>query len=537
VSTPVDIDKLRKELSSHPDPKFVEFLINGLSHGFDTLVSETELPTKECKNLQSAITQPETVDSLIESEIQNGFLSGPFIQPPFESYRVSPIGIAEGKYSKKKRLIVDLSAPHDNEEHPSVNDLIDKDQCSLSYVKLDDAIKGIAEIGTGTLMCKIDIRNAFKLLPIPRAQFHLFCIKWRGKYYHYTRLAFGCRSSPILFDQLAQAICYIAEYNFGVRPIYHLLDDFLSLTAPDDCADRTMAALTTIFNRLKVPMATEKTAGPTTVVEYLGIVLDSDNMQARLPENKLKRIITFIDDFLSRSTCTKRELLQLLGHMNFASRVILAGRSFVSYLIKLSTTAKKLYHYVHINKACREDLLMWKQFLTQWNGVSMFYQTQLTLATDIELYTDASIVGHGGYFDGRWFSEQWPVDLPNITDNAISMAFRELYPIVVAAILWGSEWSTKRILFHCDNMATVEIIRKGRSKAPDVMKLMRQLTWCSALHNFSIYANFIPGSVNVISDVLSRLQITRFHEICPAAQLRSCPCPPVSEVTWDFNRQ
>jgi hypothetical protein len=532
----VNVGQLHLELSRHPQPDFVKYLIHGLTYGFDTMVSDTDLPTKESKNLQSAIAQPEAVDRLIESEVKNGFLQGPFTQPPFSSYRVSPIGVAEGKYSRKLRLIVDLSSPH-NQGVPSINDLIDKDRCSLSYVKLDDAIKEIVHLGPGTLMCKVDIRSAFKLIPITPSQYHLFCIKWRGQYYYYTRLAFGCRSSPIIFDQLSQAICYIAQTNYSIDIMFHLLDDFLTLDPPHSCADRTMALLTLIFNRLNIPMVTEKTAGPSTVLEYLGIILDSDNMQARLPENKLSRIVEFIDYFLARSTCTKRELLQLLGHMNFASRVILAGRSFVSYLITLSTTVKHLHYHVHITKACREDLLMWKKFLAQWNGVSMFQQTHLSAAADLEIYTDAaSTVGHGGFNGGRWFSERWPLDLPTITDNVISMAFRELYPIVVAAILWGPEWSTQRILFHCDNMATVAIIRKGCSKAPDVMKLMRQLTWCSALHNFSIYAEFVPGSINVIADALSRQQIAKFHTMCPAAQPTPCPCPSVSEVMWAYNR-
>ena len=48
----------------------------------------------------------------------------------------------------------------------------------------------------------------------------------------------------------------------------------------------------------------------------------------------------------------KKELLQLLGHMNFASRVTLAGRSFVSYLLKLAASVKELHFYVHLNKLC-----------------------------------------------------------------------------------------------------------------------------------------------------------------------------------------
>jgi hypothetical protein len=535
ASTPINIDRLRLELACHPDRNFVNYLLDGLINGFDTMVSATDLPTKECKNLQSAFRQPDDVDILIESDVDNGFLNGPFDTHPFPSYRVSPIGVVEGKYSGKKRLIVDLSAPHDHPEHPSINDLIDKDQCSLTYTKLDDAIRGIVRYGVSTQLCKIDISSAFKILPISPSQYHLFCIKWRGRYYYHTRLAFGCRSSCVIFDNLSRAICWIAKHNYNIETIFHVLDDFLTLNRADYCAERTMAVLNMIFHRLRIPIAEHKTMGPSPVMEYLGIELDTIKMQARLPQNKVDRIVEFLDTFLARKTCTKRELLQLLGHLYFASRVILAGRSFVSYLLSLSTTVKELHHHVHLNNSCREDLRMWHKVLAHWNGVSLFHQTQLTVAADWELYTDAaSTVGHGGYFQGKWFCETWPADLPSLTDNNLSMAFRELYPIVVAAILWGSEWSTKRILFHCDNMATVEIIRKGRSRAPDVMHLVRRLTWCSALYNFTIYAEFLPGAVNVVADALSRQQLQRFRQLCPDAQLTPCLCPPVTKVLWDF---
>ena len=54
--------------------------------------------------------------------------------------------------------------------------------------------------------------------------------------------------------------------------------------------------------------------------------------------------------------------------------------------------------------------------------------------------------------------------------------FLELYPIVVASILQGKQWSDKRIVFNCDYQATVHIITKGRCKEPVIMKLMRRLT-------------------------------------------------------------
>jgi hypothetical protein len=42
------------------------------------MVSTLELPIIECKNLLSAVRDPEIVDSLIEQEVQKGYIKGPF---------------------------------------------------------------------------------------------------------------------------------------------------------------------------------------------------------------------------------------------------------------------------------------------------------------------------------------------------------------------------------------------------------------------------------------------------------------------------
>ena len=200
-----------------------------MSEGFDTLTPSVKLPNKECLNALSARKNASDVQQLIETECRKGFLYGPFDSPPFEHYRVSPLGIAIGKYSGKKRLVVDLSSPHEDPHNVSINDLIDKELCSLIYVRLDDAIKAIRLHGKGALMCKVDISDAFKQLPIRPSQWPFFCVRWKTKYYVFVRLVFGCRSSPRIFDILSQAVCWIALNNYGIQKIFHLLDDFLTV--------------------------------------------------------------------------------------------------------------------------------------------------------------------------------------------------------------------------------------------------------------------------------------------------------------------
>ena len=123
-------------------------MCNGLENGFDTKVSVSGLPVHECKNNLSACTSPAVIGKLIKRKCEKGFMYRPFEKLPFENYRVSPLGLATGKYSGKERLILDLSAPHD-EKTVSVNELIDKKSCSMAYVKIDDAIEIIMDCGKG----------------------------------------------------------------------------------------------------------------------------------------------------------------------------------------------------------------------------------------------------------------------------------------------------------------------------------------------------------------------------------------------------
>jgi hypothetical protein len=86
----------------------------------------------------------------------------------------------------------------------------------------------------------------------------------KSSYYFYVRLSFGCRSSPIISDNISRAVCYIAEYNYNIKHILHLLDDLLTVDPPSAIAERTMAIMTLIFNKLYIPIAAHKTVGPVT---------------------------------------------------------------------------------------------------------------------------------------------------------------------------------------------------------------------------------------------------------------------------------
>ena len=117
-------------------------------------------------------------------------------------------------------------------------------------------------------------------------------------------------------------------------------------------------------------------------------------------------------------------------------------------------------------------------------------------------------------------------------EGDMSMAYKELVPIVLAAECWAQHWSRKRILFFCDNQATVAILNKGRSRSTNIMQSHEQLSLLAATHNFAFSSTYIASVDNGIADSLSRFQMERFRELAPNADLRPQPVPHKLVFPW-----
>ncbi|XP_063059122.1 uncharacterized protein LOC134452589 [Engraulis encrasicolus] len=529
-STPISVPSLSRLLATHPDPVFTDYLLTGLSQGFRVGVSSPLSTPYVARNLRSALSEPDVVTDLLSKELNKGYIVGPFSAPPFNPFRVNSLGVATRKYSGKKRLIFDMSSPH-SDSWASVNETIPLEPFSLHYATVDHAIRLIKIAGRGAHLAKADITDAFKTMPIHPADWPLFCVKWQSSFYFAVRLTFGCRSSPHIFNNLSEALCWILLNVCKLPFVLHLLDDFLLIDFPSIPNSTALDTLRSVFRDVGVPLSPEKTLGPCTSLEFLGIVLDSVAMRASLPEEKLSRIRDICASLSANEIMTKRDLLSLLGHLNFAMRIIPHGRSFIARILDLAHSVPNLADPITLDQGCRSDLSFWLKLINDWNGISFFYNDFAESSPSLELYTDAApSVGFGGFHKGEWFADKWPEEFLVFTSGYESSALFEMYPIVVACVLWGSGWRRKRITFFCDNAAVVAIINKGRSKCPKLMALVRRLTWQSVIGNFVFSAAHVPGHSNVMADSLSRLQLQEFRRLCPSASSTALPCPSFSEL-------
>ncbi|XP_027132806.1 uncharacterized protein LOC109142545 [Larimichthys crocea] len=332
------------------------------------------------------------------------------------------------------------------------------------------------------------------------------------------------------YVDLAQLI-HPSTYNPHIPIPIHLLDDFLTVTPPSFPPSHGLTTMVSVFTNLGVPLSAEKTEGPSTSLEFLGITLDSISLQASLPIEKIHRTSLLISNFLLAHRCTKRQLLSLLGHLNYAIRIIPQGRSFLSHLLSIATSTPNLHDHITLNEASKMELKLWHHFLSSWNGISFFYDDHITKPEDIQLFTDAApSAGFGGFYSGKWFAAAWPHEFPSLPHSS---TIHEIYPIIIAGILWGHEWSKKTIAIYSDNSAAVDIINKGWSHSLDIMQFICRLTLVSAQHQFIIRASHIPGHKNAIADSLSRFSLQKFKLLAPDSDPLPTLIPPYSATIFN----
>ena len=176
-------------------------------------------------NNRSGIRYAAAVSKALRSEVEAGVTRGPFRDPPFPDFRVSPLG-ARLKESGAARIILDLSA----QAGSAVNDFINPDECSISYASLDELAALIYERGgAGTYLFKTDVRAAFKLIPVRPDQHRALGFHWDGDFYYQTALPFGCRASPRLFNDFAELLRDATRVATGNPGVLNYLDDFFGV--------------------------------------------------------------------------------------------------------------------------------------------------------------------------------------------------------------------------------------------------------------------------------------------------------------------
>ena len=108
----------------------------------------------------------------------------------------------------------------------SINDAISPAYSSFHYVTVLQVVELILQ---GSCLTKIDLKAAFRRVPVHSADQHHLGISWRDHNLCNRALPFGLRSAPIIFNTVADGLTW-AMICSNIIDLAHNLDNFIFLS-------------------------------------------------------------------------------------------------------------------------------------------------------------------------------------------------------------------------------------------------------------------------------------------------------------------
>lgn len=133
------------------------------------------LPGVMVKNAESVFKHGAHFTATLESWIQAGFVAGPFSSPPLANFRSNSLMAEE--QGTKVRPVLNMSSP----KGASFNSNVDAD--ALPRVHMSSAVRfarSVVQAGRAAVMSKMDMKDAYKLIPARIDDLRLQGFSWGG---------------------------------------------------------------------------------------------------------------------------------------------------------------------------------------------------------------------------------------------------------------------------------------------------------------------------------------------------------------------
>ena len=491
-------------------------LLQFMEFGFPLgLVDSPDLVPCE-RNHGSAYQYFPHIDKFITSEILRGGLTGPFTESPWPNTMVSPLMTAPKKPSDR-RPVFDATFGDKSVNNATPCNLYLGAPTVYTYPKVDDLRKIILTCGQGCYLWKRDLHRFYLQIPMDPVEYrHVACI-WRGLLFFFVALMFGLRHSGLQGQRITDALAWIHRQLGlelpGEKPYncVNYCDDLGGAESTKSRANQSFTGLGTLLGELGLAESKDKARAPSTTMVYLGVEFNTIAMTMAIPPDKLAELKDEIERWLQKTTATKKSLQSLLGKLFWVSRVVYHSRTFMCRLLTQLRDMSSLTDNVKVKltEDCRKDILWWRTFIKEFNGVTMIENDEAIRLSLPQLMDtpaaicvgDATLTGGGAWHGTYYWSRRLPFLL---RDHTIPVHVKEFLVVIVSTKLWGSSWSGKVIQIFCDNDAVCDVVDGERPTDPKMLSLLREFKFLVCTFRFYPTMRKISSSDNAIADHISR---------------------------------
>ena len=529
-ATPLRLQVWQEALRWHPDSDFVHDVLSGIEFGRPMGYTGDRLLQRDCRNPAAhEVNQPQ-LRNIRSAEFEQGWRAGPFpcvtdAPQPMFNLMCHPTKAVFKRFSPKIRQVVNISHPHDES---AVNRNILRTS-RLKNSSFEQAASVAARLGAGTLMWKMDVTSAYKLIAALPQDWHLTGeLEWIGGVKHYsfsTTTCFGSSSSADTFHDLGCAAEFIIRLSVANVVICRYADDFIVFipplpTGPDHAhAAATRDRIICVCEALGLPIA--KFEGPSSRLVFLGTGIDTDSMRVFVPEQRLAFVLGLLRDWRTKRSAKVRDILSLAGQLSFLTRVVRWGSPHIAQLFALGHAGRSLGAHVTLPQSLGISLQWWIDALTAspWSSLLAFVPFVHTAVVE----TDASMDGIGAFCptSSHWFSHR-------LTGAELASAMRaksramgelELRAIAMAVATFAESLSGSALLCITDNAEADLAINRRSSKMPKIRHLINFIGIISHQHHIRVQSRLVKRDDNWRADLLSKHQVDAFLARTPGAAL------------------
>ena len=147
--------------------------------------------------------------------------------------------------------------------------------------------------GRSSFILKRDVKDAFRNIPLASHIRWLFGFSWEDNMYVEKCLSFGLCTAPYLFNLFAEALHWMMVSYLHWTLVCHYLDDFIYIIPASEVSSQRLHLDIKAYNELMALLGMPNNGAKEeqgTVVIVFGIEIDTVNLIARLPQDKLEKV-------------------------------------------------------------------------------------------------------------------------------------------------------------------------------------------------------------------------------------------------------
>ena len=516
------------------------------------------LPGANMRNASSTTKHGPMFTETLEKMIVEGYVAGPFNAPPLPEFRANSLMAIEQK--DKIRPVLNLSYPKDK----SFNDNVDKE--AVPKVRMSSAKQfgqSVLQAGTGSLMSKMDLKDAYKHVPAKVQDFRLQGMQFLGAFFVDTQQIFGASTAVANFDNLADTVVTITLTKCSMpKGLVHRTLDDTACVAPvgSGLCEQFTKTYKETCQELGVKLAedcplAEKAFSNKTKGTVLGIQFDTNLQSWRISNQKAADILVDIHTIIHGGHVSLEQMETVAGRLTNFGQMCPFLQAFKRPLNDLLSSFKEDYDILlEVPDQLVRDLRVWAAVVTAANSwLPICLEMEDPPLGSLEFVSDAAgghgteewlgVASLGTNQDGDvWFMcrGSWPPEIRTGKDEkganfASKMTTLELVGLFLPLLSVPKSVQGRNLVLGVDNVSVVfgwenKSVKGDKSASA----LIRALHLLSCFLECRIFVRHVPrltSRESFLADCLTR-ESTAKPEVWEALQGAEIHEPPAP--LWDW---